>query len=267
MSANDLDRAETYFAFGKNWADYSALIDDKRIGEAKEALLKLIPENELRGRSFLDIGCGSGLHALAAAHIGVSRILAIDRDEDSVAATHGLLSAKKLDTPWTVQTMNVFDLDPERDGRFDVVYSWGVLHHTGAMWEALKKAAAMVAPHGLLAIALYRKTPFDAFWTFEKRLYARAPEPIQAAIRAGFVAAVRLAEIAAGKVYQPDRGMDFSHDVHDWLGGYPYETASPAEVDERLDDLGFRSERTVNRRTHLLGLLGSGNDEYVYRRA
>ena len=269
----DLKNLETHFAFGKNWASYSALIDAPQIEEAKKGLLRLIPEEEFKGRSFLDIGCGAGLHALAAARLGVGRIHAIDIDPDSVSTSRDVLSRSNVAVPWRVEPLSVFDLDPARQGTFDIVYSWGVLHHTGNMWEAIGKAASMVAPDGLLVLALYRTTYLDSLWKLEKRLYARSPEFVQSILRAIYVAAFRLGKLATGASfrehvanYKSSRGMDFYHDVHDWLGGYPYETALAPEVASKLANLGFKAER-VFARPISVGVFGSGCDEYVYRLA
>ncbi len=268
---NNLKNIETHFAFGRNWASYAALIDEPQIEEAKRGLLKLIPEPEFEGRSFLDIGCGSGLHALAAAKLGVSRIMVVDIDPDSVATSRAVLTNKGVSVPWRADTMTVFNLDRAREGTFDIVYSWGVLHHTGNMWEAVAKAASMVAPNGLLVIALYRKTRLDRFWKLEKRLYAHAPQLFQSVVRAAYTAVFRLGKLVTGGSfkeyvanYRSSRGMDFYHDVHDWLGGYPYETTLAPEVDARLVGLGFKAER-VFARPISNGILGSGCDEYVYR--
>jgi 2-polyprenyl-3-methyl-5-hydroxy-6-metoxy-1,4-benzoquinol methylase len=271
VSVDNLKNVEAHFAFGKNWAAYAALIDEPQIEEATKGLLKLVPADEFKGRSFLDIGCGSGLHALAATKLGVSRIMAVDIDPDSVATSNAVLTSNNVKTPWQTEIMSVFDLDPKRQGTFDIVYSWGVLHHTGNMWEALDKAASMVAPNGLLAIALYRKTHMDLFWKLEKRVYAHAPKIVQNVIRAAYIAAFQLGKIATGGSfreyvtnYKSTRGMDFYHDVHDWLGGYPYETTLAPEVETRLASLGFKAER-VFARPISVGIFGSGCDEYVYR--
>jgi 2-polyprenyl-6-hydroxyphenyl methylase/3-demethylubiquinone-9 3-methyltransferase len=271
VSSKNLKNVESHFAFGKNWAEYASRVGDPQIEEATKGLLKLIPGNEFKGRSFLDIGCGSGLHALGAARLGVSRIAAIDIDPDSVAVTRALLAGKNIKIPWRADVMSVFDLDTARQGTFDIVYSWGVLHHTGAMWEAIDRAGSMVAPSGLLAIAIYRKTLLDPFWKFEKRLYSRAPRTVQNCLQAGYVAAFRLGKFATGgnfrdyvANYKSTRGMDFYTDVRDWLGGYPYETALAPEVDRKLVNLGFKSERVFSRPIGV-GIFGSGCDEFVYR--
>lgn len=267
----DLKEASSHFAFGKNWGSYATLIDRARIEGAKQGLLRLIPAEDFRERSFLDIGCGSGLHALAASELGAARILAVDLDRNSVATTQAVLTNQDITTPWTAAALSVFALDPARLGTFDIVYSWGVLHHTGSMWEAVENAAAMVAPKGLLAIALYRRTRFDPFWKIEKRLYAHAPAVVQKIIRACYIAAFSLGLLATGRTLSGyaanyrERGMDFYHDVHDWLGGYPYESALASEVDAKLASLGFKAER-VFAKPMGLGLFGSACDEFVYRR-
>jgi 2-polyprenyl-6-hydroxyphenyl methylase/3-demethylubiquinone-9 3-methyltransferase len=267
---SDLKGIDSHFAFGENWASYAALVDRLQIEEAKKGLLRLVPAQDLAGKSFLDIGCGSGLHSLAALELGAQPVLAIDLDPNSVATTRSVLSKNAPLSDWTVQTRSVFDLDPAQ-GAFDVAYSWGVLHHTGGMWEAVRKAAGMVAPGGLLVIALYRRTSLDRFWSIEKRFYASAPESIQRLLRWCYVAAFRAALMLTGRNfrnyvanYKSSRGMDFHHDVHDWLGGYPYEAALAGEVESALTALGFKPER-VNARPKSVGLFGSGCDEYVYR--
>jgi 2-polyprenyl-3-methyl-5-hydroxy-6-metoxy-1,4-benzoquinol methylase len=271
MSREDLKTVDSHFAFGKNWASYADLIDEPQIEAAKEALLKLIPAEEFRERSMLDIGCGSGLHALAATRLGVSRLLAIDIDADSVATSIAVFTGRNITTPWKAEVMSVFDLDSARQGTYDIVYSWGVLHHTGDMWDAIGKAASMVNQDGLLAIALYRSTRMDRFWKIEKRAYAHAPQFIQRIIRAGYIVSLRAAMAAKRRSlrglilgYKSVRGMDFNHDVHDWLGGYPYETALAPEVDRKLVGLGFKAVRVFAGPIQT-GVFGSGCDEYVYR--
>lgn len=268
----DLKRVETHFEFGKNWSSYSELIGQPQIDEAKKGLLKLLAADELRGKSFLDIGCGSGLHALAAAQLGVSRIQAFDIDTDSVATTKAVLTRHAVSVPWKAEQVSVFDLDPKRHGRFDIVYSWGVLHHTGDMNVAIEKAAGLVAPGGHLAIALYRRTRADGFWVREKRWYASASPGQQKAARGVYRAFMRLMYRLRGNDfsayvtnYKSSRGMDFEHDVHDWLGGYPYESILESELGPMLEGLGFAPVRVFAGEI-TRGLLGSSCDEYVYLR-
>ncbi|MFX8620485.1 50S ribosomal protein L11 methyltransferase, partial [Acinetobacter baumannii] len=53
-----------------------------------------MPADDFKGRSFLDIGCGSGLHALAAMRLGVARVVGVDIDPNSAATARHVLSER-----------------------------------------------------------------------------------------------------------------------------------------------------------------------------
>lgn len=253
------------FGFGRNWASYARTIGEPEIAGAVTGLERLVSTSDLAGRSFLDIGSGSGLHSLAAFRSGAGRILAVDVDPDSVVTTNATLSRFATSVPWEARECSILDMTPETDGRFDVVYSWGVLHHTGRMLPAIERAAAFVAPGGVFAFALYRRTRLDWFWTREKRWYTVASPWSQKLARGLYTAAYRAASALTGRRARADRGMDYWHDLHDWLGGYPYESILADEVDVLMRRLGFTAEKVFARPLEL-GLFGSGCDEYVYRK-
>lgn len=277
---NDLLDTDAHFAFGKNWASYADLIGEREIAEAERALLRLLPAETLKRKRFLDIGCGSGLHSLAALRLGVGELLATDIDPDSVATTRSVVDRHAPGVRYAVEKVSVFDLDPARTGLFDVVYSWGVLHHTGDMDRALRQAASLVAPGGVFAFALYRKTLLCGLWKLEKRWYAHAGSVTQKRLRACYLVLFRVAMQMTGRRfeeyvenYASSRGMDFYHDVHDWLGGYPYESISPGEVAKKMTELGLEPVRSFVHRSRFSrlfgihhGIFGSGCDEYVYKR-
>ena len=68
----DLTDRKSHFEFGQNWKDYATTIDQNRIESAIEGLRKLFSDG-LAGKTLLDIGCGSGLHSLAALSLGARR--------------------------------------------------------------------------------------------------------------------------------------------------------------------------------------------------
>lgn len=268
---SDLTKREAHFEFGENWADLAEKLTPDHVARSTESLARLLPEG-LSDASFLDIGCGSGLSAVAAARLGAARIEAVDIDENSVRTAENVLAQFAPDVPRRVRLATVFDLSPDRDGLFDVVHSWGVLHHTGDMVRAVRTAAALVRPGGLFVVALYNKTRLCGAWTVEKRLYSRAPKVVQRIAQLAY-ASIHLPRhaithrrdaLALIREYSARRGMNYWNDVHDWLGGYPYESATPDEADAMVGQ-EFARERafiTVGR----LGLFGSGCNEFVYRR-
>jgi 2-polyprenyl-6-hydroxyphenyl methylase/3-demethylubiquinone-9 3-methyltransferase len=259
------------FEFGKNWESFSPLIDDEAIAKAEDRMASFLGTRDLSHRTFLDIGCGSGLHSLVALRFGAKEIVAIDVDPDSVATTRAVLDRNWPGTNKSVRHLSVFDLGGEAPGEFDIVYSWGVLHHTGDMNRAIVMAANQVKPDGLFGVALYGKTRYCNLWKRIKRWYVNATPEEQARAERIYIRLFGFYLLLRGKRlsthiagYKHKRGMDFHHDVRDWIGGYPYESISPAELARLLAPLGFDLVRqNVRKRS---GLFGSGNDEYLFRK-
>jgi 2-polyprenyl-6-hydroxyphenyl methylase/3-demethylubiquinone-9 3-methyltransferase len=269
---------KTRFSFGENWASYSEIVANDRLDQAKRDLLRLVGDDyELTGRCLLDVGSGSGIHACAAAYLG-AEVSAIDIDPESVRTTVKLAHRFGLSESIEAKCVSVFELDKEDLGTFDIVYAWGVLHHTGNMWLALKKAVEMLSnqPGSLFVVAVYRRTHLCGFWRIEKQCYTRLPRWCQAVIRLIIGSAWDAMRLVRSGVtpwrhrrqYVSTRGMSYVHDLHDWLGGYPYESATPAEVFSQCGALGLTPVRSVLHSPDSLpiGLEGSGCDEYVFSR-
>jgi 2-polyprenyl-6-hydroxyphenyl methylase/3-demethylubiquinone-9 3-methyltransferase len=259
------------FEFGKNWESYSQLLDETRIRKSEDRLAALLGTRDLSGLTFLDIGCGSGLHSLAALRFGARQVLGIDLDPNSVATTQAVLKRFWRGDNWSARELSVFDVPQAGLEQFDIVYSWGVLHHTGDMNRALRNAAGQVKPGGLFAVALYGKTRYCGMWTRIKRWYVNATPEQQAWAERLYVRLFGFYLLLRGKRlkthianYTRKRGMDFYHDVKDWVGGYPYESIAPRELTALLAPLGFE---LVNQKVHRRsGLFGSGNDEFLLRK-
>lgn len=261
------------FEFGRNWSKFLAVLDEERIAEAERSLRGMLGVERLDGKSFLDIGSGSGLFSLAARRMG-ARVHSFDFDPESVACTLELKRRYFTDDPaWVVQEGSVLDAGYVRSlGTFDVVYSWGVLHHTGRMWDALANASLTVAADGLLFIAIYNQQDYlSPAYTAIKRGYVNAPLPGKMLIAGTYV----VFEVAKGFIKdvallrdprrryrdkKRSRGMSTWHDWIDWIGGYPFETARPDEIFEFFRQREFRLERLVTCGS------GHGCNEFVFRR-
>ncbi len=275
MNSKNLLSVESHFSFGKNWLDYANKIDEVKIAQAVVDLQRLSGRERFDGLSFLDIGCGSGLHALAAVRMGALCVRGVDIDSDSVAAARCTLKRFAPDADADFDVISVFEMEKEIYGNFDVVYSWGVLHHTGNMYRALGDAASLVRPGGMFMVALYRKTPFCRMWTKIKRWYSTATPESQRRARSVRIGIHRLVKRVQGQSlddyirnYGKSRGMDYYNDVHDWMGGYPYESIAPEECRNLFAKLGFRLEREFVQvpSWRPRGFLGSGCDEYTFHK-
>ncbi len=229
------------FSFGENWLRYVEHLSPERYEEAKMSLLELLAPGGAAGKSVLDIGCGSGIFSLAAIELGAARVVSIDVDPKSIEACKRV--KERCDVGhWQVLEGSALDGESLATlGRFDVVYSWGVLHHTGDMWWAVDNAASLVAPGGRLVIAIYNRTWSSALWLRFKRLYNRSGRVLKALLVACILLPRILARLARLRSPLKDRrGMSIHHDAIDWAGGLPYEYASWDEVIAHVTDRGLR---------------------------
>lgn len=240
------------FEFGANWARFLESLDDRRIAEAELSLRTKLGRDRLDGSTFLDIGSGSGLFSLAARRLG-ARVTSFDFDPKSVACTTELRRRFFAgDDAWQVREGSVLDRDFLGSlGQFDVVYSWGVLHHTGAMRQAIENAATAVRVSGRLFIAIYNyQVYWTAYYTRLKRLYVSLPPVMRPLVSGPFIAGQIVKGALVDLVFfrdpsrryrekVKDRGMSVWHDWIDWIGGYPFEAAKPEEIFSLLHARGF----------------------------
>ena len=243
------------FEFGENWSRFLAVLDERRIADSENSLREMLGVHDLSDLRFLDVGCGSGLSSLAARRLGAN-VHSFDFDAQSVACARELKRRYFPDDPdWRIEAGSVLDAAyMSRLGSFDVVYSWGVLHHTGAMWLALEHAIARVATDGgRLYIAIYADQGWKSHaWWFVKLFYNRLPRFLKTPYVLAVSAVVKILMIvkytillrpmkALAPVFgdRRERGMSAKHDRVDWIGGFPYEFASIEALSAFLEARGF----------------------------
>ncbi len=256
------------FEFGKNWQSYLGLLTEERIDDAVKFLQRKLNVERLDGLKFIDIGSGSGIFSLAARRLGAI-VHSFDFDPSSVGCTQELKRRYFANDPnWVIQQASVLDQKYLKSlGQFDVVYSWGVLHHTGEMWSAIANTASMVAPGGRLFIALYNDQGWRSkMWLRVKQIYCSGAigRWLMLAIWIPYFQARFLAACVVGRYnkfawYRRARGMNPAHDRIDWIGGLPFEVATTDKV------IGFHEQRGFKLET-VIPTKGLGNNEFVFRK-
>jgi 2-polyprenyl-6-hydroxyphenyl methylase/3-demethylubiquinone-9 3-methyltransferase len=263
------------FEFGKNWDRFLKVLDETRIVEAEKSLIKMLEMEDLKCKRFLDVGSGSGLVSLAARRLG-AKVRSFDYDPLCVACTQELKRRHfPDDASWIIEQGNILDVTYlDTLGTYDIVYSWGVLHHTGNMWKALGNVIHLVDERGTLFISIYNDQGLlSQFWKSVKRRYNRSSRPMRVLMLllvgvvvqtgAGLIRILRGENPLPFKTWaekKKRRGMSVWHDLVDWVGGYPFEVAKPEEVFDFYRQRGFELVRLITRGG------GLGCNEFVFVR-
>jgi len=262
---------EERFEFGKNWHDFiQKNFDKEKVEISRRHILDFMGRTDLNGLSVLDIGCGSGLHSIAMLQAGAASVHGFDYDPNSVKATQFVQAQTGKSSNWTVEQGSVLDDDyivhlPQ----YDLVYSWGVLHHTGDVWHAIRNAASRVKPGGKFYIALYAADvqidPTPEFWLDVKRKYVNSGWMKRRMMDWWYVWRFQMnkdirnfpAFLKRMREYKKNRGMDIFTDIRDWLGGWPMEFVYDKDAIDFVEKLGFKLEQITT---------GEANSEFLFAR-
>jgi 2-polyprenyl-6-hydroxyphenyl methylase/3-demethylubiquinone-9 3-methyltransferase len=252
------------FDFGENWKNYNKkyLTEDK-IRQANEAFIKFTEIQTLKELTVVDIGCGSGIHSLNFSRMNPKLLLSFDYDYKSVEATNYLKEVHK-NKNWDVKQGSILDEKfLLRMPQFDLVYAWGVLHHTGNVWLAIKNSCDLVSEGGILYLALYSSdvkmlNRESTYWLKVKKKYNQSGFIVKRLIELSFISrekslsALNFLRVLIKSLVSRQknktkffsrqkryRGMSYLIDVRDWLGGWPMEYVSDDAVIELISSKNF----------------------------
>ena len=231
------------FEFGENWLGYLKEINSERILVAEKSLLEMFEMERFDNLTFLDAGCGSGLFSLAARNLG-AKVFSFDYDPKSAQCASALKNRYyREDSNWQIEEGSVLDLGYlEKIGTYDLVYCWGVIHHTGQLMKGLENITVTVKSDGKIFVALYNDQGIASkYWRVVKQCYVRYTftRPILIFVHLLYPVLPSLVLKRLRKEKIP-RGMSAWHDFLDWLGGYPFETSTVNEVFSFFKTKGFR---------------------------
>ena len=263
-----------HFSFGQNWKSFLETLDNNKITQAKKSLADFLGGvANIRGKTFVDIGCGSGLSSLAAHLLGAQKVVSVDVDDSSLWCANFLKKKYAKKSNWSIIKGSILNQKFVSSlGKYDIVYSWGVLHHTGNMYQALDSILRLVKSDGLLYLAIYNKTTSfwqggsSLFWLKIKQLFNSSSQFKKTIIVylfaiyqiLGLILVARVNPFRYLKNYSKDRGMSWKHDLLNWLGGYPYEFALPEEIINYFSLKNFFCLKLKARN-------GIGCNEYLFR--
>jgi len=264
----------TQFDFGQNWTEFSAnAANPERAAQARSHFESLMGGIPLAGSSFLDIGFGQGFSLLSALALGAKAVgCDINPKCHSVISSNRRLFPDAEEMPIELHVGSILDgatvkalrASAAVAGRgFDVVHSWGVLHHTGDMKLAVANAGSLVGPDGYFVLAIYNRHWSSRPWLAIKFLYVHSPRWLQRMMVGVLYPAIWLAKWAVtGKdPKSKERGMEFFYDVVDWVGGYPYEYATIEEMEQLCSPLGFSLVRAIP------AIVPTGCNELIFRKS
>jgi len=240
------------FAFGKNWQAYVRnALTKENVSRARQDFHELFSDIDLQGKTFLDIGFGQGLALFFAQEMG-AKVLGIDIDKDNLDALKITVEMFEHCELPNVRIISILDesflQEQLQRGQFDIVHSWGVLHHTGNMSKALHHSAKLVKAGGFLVLAIYNKHWSSLLWRWIKWGYNVSPAIVQRLFIYSFYPIIYVAKWIVTRDNprkMARKGMDFFYNIIDWVGGYPYEYASIATVQELVCRENFLCLRSI----------------------
>ncbi len=222
-------------------AHCSANVRDYR--RTREHVLAAVPQAAFARA--LDAGCGTGVCSLALAE-RAGRVVAFDLSDGSLRTARRLAEGAGAER-FTFAQGSLLQL-PFRDAAFDLVWSWGVVHHTADPARALDELARVLRPGGTLVLALYWRTFLTPLHEAVRHGCLRLGAAGRRRAITAIGAAVRAAMAAGFRHQTRDDNPDVRAQVENWFFVPEKYFFTPRRAAALLAERGLTCE-LVDRRT------------------
>lgn len=205
-----------------------------KIEKQIEFLNKLIGRDNIENKIVLDAGCGTGIAAISFKKLGANKVIGIDISKKS------LLTAKKLAEEAGVKLKFITGdlLNLPLKGNFDIIHSFGALHHTGDTKGAFANLINLLGENGQFYLALYWRTRLTFLHQFIRKILRLLPESAWEPI------SKFITKFMVGKK-KTQRGFDGYGEALDWLCVPHRDHYRPEEIKKWFKEYNMQSELLV----------------------
>lgn len=196
---------------------------------------------DVRGKSVLDAGCGTGIFSTIFARNGAAKVLGIDISEGSLETAKALKAKFHLEnTDFKKQDMLAL---PFEDESFDIVWAWGTVHHTTDPFRAMCELTRVLKTGGSILLAVYTRTKVTFLHEIIRKTLIRTPRKTWKALSKILALLLYPVVLVFKKREKSRKGEKLEELIMDWyfvpIRHYYY----PEEIKTFLEEQGFAVEK------------------------
>jgi ubiquinone/menaquinone biosynthesis C-methylase UbiE len=196
---------------------------------------------EVRGKSVLDAGCGTGIFSIIFARNGAGRVIGIDISPGSLETARTLKTRFAVDNA-EFRLQDMLGL-PFADGSFDIVWAWGTVHHTTDPFRAISELIRVLRPGGSLFLAVYKRTKVTFIHEVIRKTLIRTPRRTWTALSKIMAFFLSPVVFFFKKREKSRKGEKLEELILDWYFVPIRHYYAPEEIREFLNEKGLDVEK------------------------